>query len=79
MYPSPGSPALLPRFKQEFKKHGEFLIAPVTRKRDGQNYFNSELGFIKRTIEFRNLTDIVSKDDLDAPAIVIPALVRPRL
>jgi hypothetical protein len=36
MYPQPGWPRMLPRFKSEFTRHREFLLAPVTRSPDGQ-------------------------------------------
>jgi hypothetical protein len=77
MYPIPGALPLLPRFKEEFRKHGEFLLVPLTRGADGQNYFNSELGLIKHSIEFRNLAEI-GKDDIDARALAMPQLIPPR-
>jgi hypothetical protein len=43
-YPVPGQPNLLGRFKQEFAKHNEFLLAPVTRRADGQLWCTPELG-----------------------------------
>jgi hypothetical protein len=78
MYPIPGAPPLLPRFKEEFAKHGEFLLAPVTRGADGQNYFSSELGFIKHSIEFRDLSEI-GKNDPDARALTMPQLAPPKI
>jgi hypothetical protein len=78
MYPAPGSAPLLPRFKEEFKKHGEYLLAPVTRRVDGHSHFTSELGFIKHTIEFRNITEVVDRGDIDVGAIGLPLLVPPR-
>lgn len=78
MYPVPGAPPLLPRFKEEFLKHREFLLAPVTRREDGRDYFNSDLGIIKNSIEFRKLSEI-EKTDIDAGATVMPLLIRPIL
>ncbi len=75
-YPIPGHPALLPRFKEEYEKHQEFLLAPAIRRDDGQLWCVSELGIIKNFIEFRGLAEI-SEDDPDAAALVMPQLVVP--
>jgi hypothetical protein len=75
-YPVPGSEPMLPRFKDEFGKHGEFMLAPVTRRADGQSYLNPKLGLIKQTIQFRELTEI-TEDDIDAGALLMPRLVPP--
>lgn len=48
-----GAPAMLPRFKDEFAKHKEFLLAPVTQRADGQFWFNVNLGIVKSRIHFR--------------------------
>jgi hypothetical protein len=77
MYPIPGAPPLLPRFKEEFMKHGEFLFVLVTCGADGQNHVNSELGLIKHYIEFRNLSDI-GESDIDTRALVMPRLIPPK-
>ena len=77
MYPVPGQPALLPRFKEEVRRHGEYLLAPVTRRADGQLWFSSELGFIKHTIDFREVADI-GEGDIDAGAVLMPVLMPPR-
>jgi hypothetical protein len=76
-YPIPGAPALLPRFKREFEKHQEFLLAPVTRRADGQLYVDHELGIIKNSILFRDLAEIATPDDPDAGALVLPQLITP--
>jgi hypothetical protein len=78
MYPIPGGPPLLPRFKEEYAKHGQFLLAPVTRGADGQDYFASELGFIKHSIEFRELSEI-GMNDPDARALAMPRLIPPKI
>lgn len=36
MHPLPESPPMLGRFKEEYARHKEFLLAPVTQRRDGQ-------------------------------------------
>jgi hypothetical protein len=77
LYPIPGSPPLLEAFKAGFEKHEEFLMAPATRREDGQQYFDVKLGLVKHSIEFRKLSDITSEDDLDAMALVMPALITP--
>lgn len=76
-YPVPGQPNLLQRFKQEFAKHNEFLLAPVTRRADGQLWCNSELGIIKNVMHFRQLSEITAPDDADAAALVLPQLITP--
>ena len=75
-YPIPGNEPLLPTFKEQFKKHGEFILAPVTRRDDGKEYFCSELGIIKHTIESRQLSDI-TPDDIDAAALELPTRISP--
>ena len=76
MYPVPGMPAMLPRFKQEFDRHREFLLAPVTRRPDGQRYIDTELGIVKNSIEFRDL-DEITPEDPDAGAMALPLLMTP--
>lgn len=77
MYPVVGTTPLLPRFKEEFEKHAEFLLAPVTKRSDGRLYAEPLLGFIKNTITFRQLSEI-TPDDLDAHALSLPQLITPR-
>jgi len=77
MYPVPGSPPLLPRFKEEYNKHKEFLLAPVTRRADGQNYVDVDCWIIKNCITFRSLSEI-TPDDIDAMALAVPTLITPR-
>jgi hypothetical protein len=62
MYPVPGSPPMLARFKEEFDKHGEYLLAPVTRRSDGQLWFDVELGIVKHTVHFRHVNEIADND-----------------
>ena len=77
MYPIPGHPDLLGRFKREYAKHREYMLAPVTRRDDGQLWVHVELGLVKRAIHFRDLKDI-TEDDVDAAALVLPMLITPR-
>jgi hypothetical protein len=74
-YPIPGNPPLLPRFKEEFEKHKQYMLAPVL-SRDGKEYADSKLGIIKRTVEFRQLEDI-TPEDIDAAALTMPLLILP--
>jgi hypothetical protein len=78
MYPIPGQPNLLKRFKQEYEKHKQFLFAPVTKRADGRFWCDHELGIEKSLITFRNLAEIQT-DDMDAVALALPALVTPRV
>jgi hypothetical protein len=76
-YPIPGRPSLLARFQEEFAKHQEFLLAPVTRRADGQLYTDPMLGIIKNVIHFRRLSDITTADDPDAAALLLPQFITP--
>ena len=55
------SPPMLQSFKQEFAKHGEYLLAPVTKGHDGQSYVDVELGIIKNKIEFMTVDEITAE------------------
>jgi hypothetical protein len=57
----PGSPPMLERFREEYNKHGEFMLAPVIKREDGQFYVDAELGIIKREIHFMNTREFTSK------------------
>jgi hypothetical protein len=76
-YPIPATPLLLPRFKHEFHIHKEFMLAPAVPRADGNLYMKPELGIIKKTIIFRQLSDITSPDDVDAAAVLLPQLITP--
>lgn len=76
-YPVPGAPPVLPRFKEEFAKHKEFLLAPAVPRADGNLYMQPELGIIKNVIVFRQLSDITTPDDTDAAALLLPQFVTP--
>jgi hypothetical protein len=76
-YPNPGKPSLLAKFKQEYEKHQEFMLAPVVHKDDGNEYMVPELGIIKNIINFRQLSDITSGDDPDLAALLLPQLIIP--
>lgn len=72
MYPSPESASLLPKFKEQYKKHKEYLLAPVTRRADGKQWADIEFGLVKTTIHFRDISEI-TEDDLDAFVLQIPS------
>ncbi|MEX2111587.1 MAG: hypothetical protein WD845_00290 [Pirellulales bacterium] len=65
MHPPTDSPPLLARFKEEVRRHGEYLLAPVTRRSDDQLWTDVEFGIVKSSIQFRDVSDI-GQDDLDA-------------
>jgi hypothetical protein len=48
----PGAPSMLDRFRQEYAKHKEFLLAPVTKRQNGQLYFDLDWGIVKTEIHF---------------------------
>ncbi|MBN2578180.1 MAG: hypothetical protein JXB10_04245 [Pirellulales bacterium] len=75
-YPVPGEPPMLAKFKEEFEKHKEFLLAPTIR-RDGQLFMEPMLGIVKNVIFFRQLSDINSPDDPDATALLLPQFITP--
>lgn len=76
-FPVPGAPQLLPRFKQEYHKHREFMLAPTVIAADGQRYMEPRLGIIKKIIHFRELADIQSPADPDATALILPQVILP--
>jgi hypothetical protein len=76
MHPLPGSPPLLARFKEEFRKHQEFLLAPVTRRNDGQLWIDVELGIIKHAVHFRHVADI-GPADIDEVVLRAPIALPP--
>jgi hypothetical protein len=65
MHPPLDSPPLLARFKEEFQRHGEFLLAPVTRRNDGQLWTDVEFGIVKTSMQFRDVSE-VGEGDIDA-------------
>jgi hypothetical protein len=71
MYPIAGFLPLLPRFKVEYQRHKEFLLAPVTQ-RDGKMWMDVNFGIIKTAVEFRNVNDI-GQDDIDAVVLQLPS------
>ncbi len=75
MYPVSSHPSLLEAFKKGFAQHKEFMLTSATRRDDGQEYFDVQLGLVKHKIEFRRLADITTDDDPDAMALLMPALV----
>lgn len=62
MHPVPGSPPMLAHFKEKFIEHQEYLIAPVTRRGDGQLWIDVELGIVKHKIHFRHVSEITDND-----------------
>ena len=76
-YPVPGDPPLLARFKEQFERHEEFLLAPTIRREDGRLYMEPSLGIIKHEILFRRLSDITAPDDTDAAAQWLPQVIVP--
>ena len=51
MHPQFGNaPDMMPRFEEEYAKHGEFMMAPVVQRDDGQFYMNINAGIIKRDL-----------------------------
>jgi hypothetical protein len=74
MNPAKDSP-LLARFKKEFQKHGQFMLVPITKRADGQNWAEVSLGIVKTVIHFRNVADIGEKD-LDAAVFQYAELVK---
>jgi hypothetical protein len=76
MHPVPGLPPMLARFKEEFAKHGEYLLAPVTRRGDGQLWFDVELGIVKHKVHFRHVSEITD-NDVDS-VVKLAELIRPQ-
>ncbi|MDZ7616655.1 MAG: hypothetical protein U1E05_06605 [Patescibacteria group bacterium] len=76
-YPVSGSPPMLARFKAEFEKHKEFLLAPTVRRADGNLYMEPSLGIVKNVILFRQLSDITAPFDTDAAAQSLPQFIVP--
>ena len=74
MHPLPDNPDMLQKFKQEYLKHGEFLLAPVVQQDDDQLYFNVHAGIIKRECVFRDASEI-GENDPDAIVFELPAQV----
>jgi len=68
MTPEPGSPHL-PRFKQEYAKHGRYYLIPVSRSASGQPTPLLEYAIGKAKIYFRDALEI-SQRDMDS--IVFP-------
>jgi hypothetical protein len=55
---APGTPDMLARFKQEYERHGEFMLAPVVQRDDDQLYMNVQQGIIKRELIVRHVSEI---------------------
>ena len=76
MHPLSDSPPMLARFKEEFARHGEYLLAPVTRRGDGQLWFDVDLGIIKHKVHFRHISNITD-NDVDA-VVKLAEVIRPQ-
>lgn len=76
-YPIPDTPPLLPRFKREFLRHQEFMLAPTIRREDGNLYMVPELGIVKNVVHFRQLEEITTPEDTDVAALLMPHLIVP--
>jgi hypothetical protein len=76
-YPVPGAPPLLPKFKEEFARHKEFMLAPAVHRTDGKLYMEPSLGIIKNVILFRDLAEINPPEDTDAAAMLLPQFITP--
>ncbi len=55
---------MLMHFQREYMLHGEFLLAPVTTRQDGQMYYAVEFGIVKKRIEFLSFGDIKGELEL---------------
>jgi hypothetical protein len=64
MTPQPGSPHL-PRFKQEYAKHGRYYLIPVSGSVSGKLVPYLEYAIGKKTILFREALEI-TKGDVDS-------------
>ncbi|NLF31319.1 MAG: hypothetical protein GX591_10585 [Planctomycetes bacterium] len=56
------TPPMLERFKREYARYGEFLLAPVTARGDGGLFIDVDLGIVKTKIAFLTVGQII--DDL---------------
>ncbi|QNN24721.1 hypothetical protein HED60_21405 [Planctomycetales bacterium ZRK34] len=61
---NPEAPDMLARFKQEYQRHGEFMLPPVVQRDDGELYMDVHHGIIKRELVLRHVSDI-SDDEPD--------------
>ncbi len=61
MTPDPGSPHL-PRFKQEYARHGRYYLIPVSRSTSGQPIPHLEYAIGKTKIHFRDALEITKRD-----------------
>ncbi len=81
MHPALGNaPYMLGRFKDEYEKHGEFMLAPVVTRDDDQLWFNPNQGIIKRELVLRRLDEIdehepdaLAAQSMDDGSLVAPA------
>ncbi len=69
MHPLPDNPDMLQEFKREYRKHGEFLLAPIVQRDEDELYFNVQVGVIKRECVFRHVSEI-HEEEPDAVALV---------
>lgn len=76
-HPLEGESVALSRFKEEFARHQEFLLAPVERRDDGKLWAIPELGIIKTGILFRDISEIQA-GDIDSPVLRVPLKLFPQ-
>jgi len=65
MHRADGIEPMLPRFKELFDRHGEFLLARLCPRDDGRLWVDLEHGIVKHAIHFQRIEDL-EKDLLDA-------------
>lgn len=69
MHPQMGNaPDMMPRFKEQAAKHGEYMIAPVVQHDDGQAYMNINAGIMKHELIVRRVSEI-GEDEPDMLAL----------
>lgn len=68
--PRSESPSQLPTFKEQYKRHREYLLAPVTRRNDGRLWTDVEFSIVKTAILFRDISEI-GENDIDSVALLI--------
>jgi|SRR5579862_2817856 len=71
MHPAIGLPPLIPRFRQDYEKHHEFLLAPATYRSNKQLWIDVELGIVMSEIHFRNAVEI-GENDIDSTVLRSP-------
>jgi hypothetical protein len=73
----PGTDDLLAPFREQYERHGEFMPAPVTTRKDGLLRFDLVLGVIKRKLTFRTLSEVHEENDPDALVLEAKQIISP--